>query len=62
MPLGKNAFFIIKMPFILSLTYFLKVKVWFQNRRTKFKREKMESGEAVPDMDIDSPIEDVDDE
>ncbi|CBY21407.1 unnamed protein product [Oikopleura dioica] len=38
-----------------------QVKVWFQNRRTKYKREKMESGEAVEMTEIESPVEDMDD-
>jgi len=38
-----------------------QVKVWFQNRRTKYKREKMESGETVEMNDIESPVEDMDD-
>ena len=35
------------------------MKVWFQNRRTKYKREKMESGEPVGDLDIESPVEEL---
>ena len=47
---------------ITKLSIF-QVKVWFQNRRTKFKREKMESGEPVPaDMEIESPVEELEDD
>ena len=45
----------------LFLTLFRQVKVWFQNRRTKYKREKMESGETVEMNEIESPVEDMDD-
>ena len=58
----KNVFFRKNKLFSdLFLTLFLQVKVWFQNRRTKYKREKMESGEAVEMNEIESPVEDMDD-
>ena len=48
-------------PYSNFSNYFFQVKVWFQNRRTKYKREKMESGEAVEMNEVDSPVEDMDD-